>query len=111
MSTATWGKFRVIDNDAGVDGVSGTDGIDLLVGNLPLPFEGGLLVVQDDYNREPVANQNFKLLRWTDVLEAMGLPQFATDQGWGLSAPSRCLTRMGRSRDRRGPTRPAADEE
>jgi 3-phytase len=68
------GKFRVIDSDAGMDGVSGTDGIDLLVGDLPSPFEGGLLVVQDDYNREPVANQNFKLLRWTDVLEAMGLP-------------------------------------
>jgi hypothetical protein len=30
-------------------------------------------VVQDDFNREPEANQNLKLVRWADVVEAMGL--------------------------------------
>lgn len=67
------GKFRVIDSEAGMDGVSGTDGIDLSLAGLPAPFDGGLLVVQDDFNREPEANQNFKLLRWADVVAAMGL--------------------------------------
>jgi 3-phytase len=67
------GKFRIIDSPDGPDAVSGTDGIDISLAALPAPFEGGMLVVQDDFNREPVANQNFKLLRWVDVLEAMGL--------------------------------------
>ena len=67
------GKFRIIDSPKGMDGVSGTDGLDISLAALPAPFEDGLVVVQDDFNREPEANQNFKLLRWADVLEAMAL--------------------------------------
>lgn len=67
------GKFRVIDSASGMDGVSGTDGLDVSVEDLPAPFSGGVLVVQDDYNREPEANQGFKLVPWADVVEALGL--------------------------------------
>jgi len=68
------GSFRVADGET-VDGVSGTDGIDATAAVLPEPFAGGLLVVQDDRNREPDAGQNFKLVRWADVAAALGLAE------------------------------------
>lgn len=67
---APWiGSFTVTDEN-GTDPVSHTDGLE--VTTLPLgeePFDGGILVVQDDENEEPngdEANQNFKVvpLRW-----------------------------------------------
>ena len=70
------GKFQVVDGDGAegqVDAVSGTDGIDVTTAALPAPFEGGLFVAQDDLNREPFDNQNFKLVPWADVVAAMGL--------------------------------------
>jgi len=70
------GKFQVVDGDGSegaVDAVSGTDGIDVTTSAMPAPFEGGLFVAQDDLNREPFDNQNFKLVRWVDIVEAMGL--------------------------------------
>jgi 3-phytase len=66
------GKFRIVDGE-GIDAVSGTDGIEVTTRALPAPFEGGLFVAQDDVNREPFENQNFKLVRWQDVVDAMGL--------------------------------------
>jgi 3-phytase len=70
------GKFQVVDGsgtEGAIDAVSGTDGIDVTTAMLPAPFEGGLFVAQDDLNREPFDNQNFKLVRWADIVEAMGL--------------------------------------
>jgi 3-phytase len=66
------GSFRIVDGE-GMDGVSGTDGIDATAAALPEPFEGGLFVAQDDLNREPEANQSFKLVPWADIVTALGL--------------------------------------
>ncbi|MDH3641273.1 MAG: phytase [Gammaproteobacteria bacterium] len=58
-------SFSIV-GDERVDGVSETDGLD--VTPVPLPgYPHGLLVVQDDRNEKPTANQNFKLISWKDV--------------------------------------------
>ena len=69
-SNAHLGSFRV-GNHPQIDGTSETDGI--AVSSVPLPgFPHGLLVVQDGEN--PGGNQNFKLVSWTDVRDALALP-------------------------------------
>lgn len=55
-----------IAGDERVDGVSETDGLDVTPVALP-GYPHGLLVVQDDRNEKPAANQNFKLISWQDV--------------------------------------------
>jgi 3-phytase len=66
------GKFRIAANDAhGIDGVSDTDGLDVVSVPLGAQFPGGLLVVQDGENRMPAANQNFKYVSWRDVSAAL----------------------------------------
>lgn len=68
-SGAHLGSFRVGDHPQ-IDETSDTDGI--AVTSVPLPgFSDGLLVVQDGDN--PGGNQNFKLVSWTDVRDAVGL--------------------------------------
>lgn len=62
------GRFRVAFRG---DLVTHTDGLDVAAGPLPPPFERGLLVVQDDENA--AGNQNFKLVPWGAVAEALGL--------------------------------------
>ncbi len=66
------GKFTVIEG-AGIDGISGTDGID--VTNFPLgdQFPEGVFIAQDDLNIDPDDNQNFKLVSWSVIAEALGL--------------------------------------
>ncbi|MBA17700.1 MAG: phytase [Sphingomonas sp.] len=60
-------RFRVMAAN-GVDGVSGTDGIDALGGRVG-PYPRGLVVTQDDDNDgEP---QNFKLIDWRTILAAV----------------------------------------
>jgi len=66
------GSFRIVDGD-GIDAVSGTDGIDATGFSLGAPFEEGVFVAQDDNNREPDDNQNFKLVPWASIAEALGL--------------------------------------
>lgn len=69
--TETWvGRFSIAAGN-GIDGVSGTDGLDALGGRAG-PFENGLVVVQDDVN--PGAAQNFKLVPWPAIKAALGLP-------------------------------------
>jgi 3-phytase len=66
------GKFQIVANSArGVDGVSETDGLDVVSAPLGREFPAGLLVVQDDRNLMPAARQNFKLVSWKDVMEAV----------------------------------------
>ena len=63
------GRVRVMDGDA-VDGTTETDGLDVT----PRPVAGypdGLLVVQDD--ADDAGGQNFKLIDWRDVVEALEL--------------------------------------
>lgn len=65
------GRFTVHDGP-GVDGVTGTDGIDAHGGPVG-PFPEGLVVVQDDRNRGGA--QNFKYIDWRDIRRALNLPE------------------------------------
>jgi len=67
------GSFKVAGS-AAVDAVTVTDGIDLTHENLGPDFPQGILVVQDNRNTDPTANQNFKLVSWGDVVRALDLP-------------------------------------
>lgn len=66
------GTFRVVETDT-VDAVSGTDGLDVTSVAVSDAFPEGLLVVQDDLNINPQATQNFKLISWSSIAEALGL--------------------------------------
>lgn len=70
------GQFQVTDNEAaGFDGVSETDGLAVTSQPLGPKYSEGLLVVQDGSNEPPGEHQNFKLVSWRDVREALGLKQ------------------------------------
>lgn len=62
------GRFRIAADRYGA--TSDTDGIELAVGDFGPAFPGGLFIAQDGDNA-PRA-QNFKLVPWANVLEALG---------------------------------------
>lgn len=66
------GTFRIVET-ATIDGVSGTDGIDVSNAALGDLFPNGVFVVQDDLNINPEANQNFKLVDWGQIAMAFDL--------------------------------------
>ena len=69
------GSFRIGFNlDAGIDGTSETDGLDVTSANLGGAYAKGMLVVQDGYKRLPDGAQNFKYVAWEDVARALDLP-------------------------------------
>jgi 3-phytase len=59
------GTFRIADDV--VDGVSGSDGIEVVSAALGPAFPKGLFVAQDDSNTRPAANQDFKLVPWEAI--------------------------------------------
>lgn len=63
------GRFRVVDGAVG--GAEETDGIDLMLGDFGPAYPGGLFVAQDGHNA--AAAQNFKLVAWDDIAQALGL--------------------------------------
>ncbi|QGP80347.1 phytase [Sphingobium sp. CAP-1] len=65
------GRFRVVDGAIG--GSEETDGIDLMLGDFGPAYPGGLFVAQDGHNA--AAAQNFKLVAWDDIAQALGLPK------------------------------------
>lgn len=66
------GRFHVTPGSTGVDGTSETDGLEIARGDFGPDFPGGLMVAQDGDNApEP---QNFKLIAWDAVREALKLP-------------------------------------
>lgn len=70
------GTFRVGDGAGTVDGAEDTDGVDVVSTPLGPRYPMGLLVVQDGVNTAAdgaEANQNFKLVSWQDVAEALNL--------------------------------------
>lgn len=76
------GTFRVGDAGA-VDGVQDTDGLDVVSAPLGPRYPMGLLVVQDGVNLAPggaEANQNFKLVSWREVLDALDLGSARGDE-------------------------------
>jgi len=68
------GMFHIVaDPERGIDGVSETDGLDVVSANLGPRFPEGLLVVQDGRNLAPRERQNFKYVSWRDVAQALGI--------------------------------------
>ena len=68
------GLFHVVADDVtGIDGSSETDGLDVSSANFGPGFPAGLLVVQDGRNITPDERQNFKLVPWQRISDAMGL--------------------------------------
>ena len=66
------GTFRVV----GHGNVDGTDGLDVTSTPLGPAFPGGMLVIMDGANTTPdggTANQNFKMVSWQDVADALQL--------------------------------------
>lgn len=56
----------------GVDGTSETDGVDASAAALGEDYPDGILVVQDDKNKNPAASQDFKIIDWRDVAKVIG---------------------------------------
>ncbi|NMY70835.1 phytase [Pseudomonas sp. WS 5414] len=72
---ASHGAFRVsLNAQAGIDGASETDGLEVTSANLGGPWSQGLLVVQDGRKRMPEQTQNFKFVPWVEVTQALKLP-------------------------------------
>lgn len=68
------GRFKIVDNDSlNIDGVNDTDGIDVTNVSLGTTFPYGVFIAQDGFNRNPRANQNFKLVPWEQIADALGL--------------------------------------
>ena len=68
------GIFHVIGDDAtGIDGISETDGLDVNSAYLGPDFPQGVFVAQDGRNISPAERQNFKLVPWHRISEAMQL--------------------------------------
>lgn len=68
------GSFRIVANYAqGIDGASETDGLAVHSGDFGSLFPHGILVVQDGRNVSPSENQNFKIVDWRVIENALGL--------------------------------------
>lgn len=68
------GIFTVSERaDGAIDAVTHTDGLDVNAASLP-GFPRGLVVVQDDGNPAPEQNQNFKLVGWASIEDALQFP-------------------------------------
>ena len=68
------GSVRIADSPVSdIDGAEETDGLAVSSVNLGPGFEQGLLVVQDGFNHIPDENQNFKLVSWSSVAQALNL--------------------------------------
>lgn len=68
------GKFAIVPSPAGIDGTTDTDGIDVTGASLGSAFPHGVFVAQDGKNTNPSAAQNFKLVPWERIAEALKLP-------------------------------------
>jgi 3-phytase len=68
------GSFAVLADAArGIDGISETDGLEVLSANLGGPYAHGVFIAQDGRNIAPQEYQNFKLVPWSDIASALGL--------------------------------------
>ena len=75
------GSVRIADSPTDeIDGAEETDGLAVTSVNLGEGFEQGLLVVQDGFNRLPDETQNFKLVPWTAVAEALKLAETSSPE-------------------------------
>lgn len=69
------GRFAVVSNDAlGIDGISETDGLDVSSANFGGAFAQGVFIAQDGRNITPSETQNFKIVAWAKIAQALKLP-------------------------------------
>ena len=74
-------NFSIVANpDAGIDGVSGTDGIDVSSANLGGSFENGMFLAHDTSNSGGSIS-NIKLVDWADVADEK-VPNLTIDTAW-----------------------------
>ncbi|MGF0238818.1 phytase [Rhodococcus sp. IEGM1300] len=72
---ASRGAFRVgLNAEAGIDGASETDGLEVTSVNLGGAWSAGMMVVQDGRKRMPEQTQNFKFVPWAEVTKTLKLP-------------------------------------
>jgi 3-phytase len=68
------GSFRIVDDPkTGIDGVSETDGLEMVSTSMGPAFPHGALVTQDGHNDADAANQNYKLVPWDAIAKALNL--------------------------------------
>lgn len=68
------GSFIVgADAHAGIDGVSETDGLEVVSASAGGTLAHGLMVAQDGRNVSPPENQNFKIVPWDRIADALKL--------------------------------------
>jgi len=68
------GSFSIGENTPlGIDAVTHTDGLDVFSGAMP-GYPRGIVTVQDDGNPRKGQDQNFKVVSWADIEQALGLP-------------------------------------
>jgi 3-phytase len=68
------GSFQVGANAAeGIDGISETDGLEVVSASAGGIYAGGLMVAQDGRNVSPPEHQNFKLVPWSRIATALKL--------------------------------------
>lgn len=60
--------IAVVENNS-IDGVSGTDGIEVSQAITSKDYPQGIFIVQDDVNTKPKAYQNFKMISLAEVLK------------------------------------------
>lgn len=70
------GRFAVVDGDA-ADGTQETDGIEAVSAALGPDYPAGVLIVQDGFNDPKGSAQNFKIINWREVENALDLEQTA----------------------------------
>ncbi len=96
------GKFAVVANsEAGIDGASETDGLDIVSACSASSFRSGLLVVQDGRNLMPAERMNFKYVSWKD--------RAARDPQEGRVTNTAPRRSSGGGQKRRGPAQGAPD--
>jgi 3-phytase len=78
-------SFRIIDNPRlEIDGVTNTDGIDVISASLGTAFPKGVFIVQDGNNRG--GNQNFKLVPWESIAQ-LTIPPLQIHADWNPRLP------------------------
>ncbi len=65
------GRFAIVDGP-GIDGVTSTDGLDAFSGPIG-PFPEGAVAFHDDIDSPSPGQQNYKIVDWRVIREALGL--------------------------------------
>jgi 3-phytase len=76
------GTFSVVSSGS-VDGVTHTDGLDVTSAALGDRFPDGIFVAQDHENTDPQAYQDFKIVSWRVIADALNLE---VDSSWNPRA-------------------------